>query len=233
MYGTATSTGDLYVAPPGYTTGNLEVKSRAAGFGAANAYTATLTSSSNVGLVLFDGAPNQRVSVSLSSVTMSNVIVSMLSPFGATLGSANVVSSSTGFLDTVALPPSGPFTYTLLVKPVSGATGNVTLTLNDIVDVTNSITPGGSSVSASITTAGQNARYTFSGTAGHAVSISISSNTISQSYVSILKPDGTALLAPTFTVSGSSFIDAVALPVTGTYTILVDPIGTNTGSVVS
>src|SRR5262249_21425883 len=47
--------------------------------------------------------------------------------------------------------------------------------------------------------------------------------------VSILSPDGTTLTPSTFAGSSGGFIDQQTLPVTGTYTILVDPRSTNTG----
>src|SRR5262249_557113 len=46
-----------------------------------------------------------------------------------------------------------------------------------------------------------------------------------------LSPDGTPLVTPTTLVGGSpAFLETPDLPFTGTYTILIDPVGTNTGS---
>jgi hypothetical protein len=48
--------------------------------------------------------------------------------------------------------------------------------------------------------------------------------------VSILKPDGTALVSPTYVGTSGGFFDVQTLPVSGVYTILVDPVDSNTGS---
>ncbi|MDX6521223.1 MAG: hypothetical protein QOF08_1828, partial [Gaiellales bacterium] len=95
---------------------------------------------------------------------------------------------------------------------------------------TYTITPGGAAVTVATTVSGENATVAFTGTAGSRISLKMSGVTITQSYVSIKKPDGTALVAPKLILTGGGFIDATALPVSGTYTILVDPQSTYTGS---
>lgn len=97
-------------------------------------------------------------------------------------------------------------------------------------DVTGSITPGGSPLTVTIANANDNAYITFSGTANQRVSLNITSVSISFSYVSIRKPDGSDLVSPTAVFTSGKFIDTVTLPTTGTYTIFIDPYGTATGS---
>jgi YD repeat-containing protein len=227
--GTATSSTDFWVAPPGYSAGNLESKIRLAGFGDTNAVTTTLTSTSNVGLVIFDGTPLQRVSMKFSGVTLTSGSASLLSPYGVTLASTGL-STSGAFMDPVTLGSSGPYTYTVMVKPVT--TGNVTTTVYDVPpDLTGTLTPTttGSSATAAIGTPGQNARYTFDGVANRQVSVRITDDSISLAAVSILKPDGSTLTTQSVNTSGG-FIDAQTLPVSGTYVILVNPSGANTGN---
>lgn len=75
---------------------------------------------------------------------------------------------------------------------------------------------------------GQNGRFTLDGHVGQRVSLALSAVTVSTSYVSILKPDGTTLVGLTLvTMTGRSF--AVDPPVDGTYAIVVDPLSTPTG----
>ena len=139
-----------------------------------------------------------------------------------------------GFLDAKTLTTAG--TYTILVDPASTATGSVTLTLYDVpADFSASITPGGSSVTATMSTPGQNGGLTFSGTSGQRISV-LGTNGISGQVglacdvgVSVLKPDGSVLAAPTC-MEGSGYIDVVTLPTTGTYKIFVDPTTAATGS---
>lgn len=75
---------------------------------------------------------------------------------------------------------------------------------------------------------GQNARLTFTGTAGQRVSLALSDVTIGTSSccaakVSVQKPDGTSLVSTTYVGAKGGFLDTRTLPATGTYTVLVDP----------
>jgi len=116
-----------------------------------------------------------------------------------------------------------------LVNPSLTSTGNATLTLNDCTDITGTISPGGSSVTMTIS--GQAARVTFSGTAGQRVSLNMTGVTIFSSYVSLNNPDGSALGSSILLSNVSSgFMDPRTLPTSGTYTIVIDPNNTNTGS---
>jgi hypothetical protein len=130
------------------------------------------------------------------------------------------------------LPVSG--TYTVLLDPQDAATGSATLAL--AADTSASITVGGASVSATITSVGQNARISFSGTAGERLSLALTNSTIGTStgsgaQVSVLKPDGTTFTGATYFGTTAKDVDLKAFPVSGTYTILIDPAGSNTGSV--
>jgi hypothetical protein len=82
---------------------------------------------------------------------------------------------------------------------------------------------------------GQNAVLSFSGSAGGRIALSMSNVTIGTSSccsarVSIANPDGSTLVYATPVGRNGGFIDAKLLPVSGTYTILVDPQGTDLGS---
>src|SRR5439155_1089350 len=107
--------------------------------------------------------------------------------------------------------------------PESSVVGGTTLTLYDVpADVTASITPGGAALTLTTTTPGQNAKAIFSGTVGSRVSLKVGPTCCSLK-VSILKPDGTALVAATSFTTAGGFIDVKSLAVSGTYTIVVDP----------
>jgi hypothetical protein len=183
--------------------------------------------------VTFPGAAGQRISLVLSSVTIGSSTccsarVSMTAPDGAVLVAPRYFGTSGTFVDVVALPAAG--TYTILIDPDSTATGGVTLTLHDVPpDPSMPIVPGGSSVTVTLGTPGQNGRLTFTGTPGQRVSLELTGVTIIYAQVTILNPDGTSL-ASRAVFSANAFIDSVALLVAGTYTILVDPTGANTGS---
>ncbi len=177
----------------------------------------------------FSGTVNQHVSVSVSGGSYSSCLLTVKKPDGNALGATGGCSGATSFLDVPLLPVAG--TYTLLVDPQGTSTGGATVTLNDATDVTGTITADGTATSVTTTTPGQNARLTFSGTSGQRVSLQATNITVLAGTVSVLKPDGTTLSSTSFSSGGSFFIDVQTLPVTGTYTVFVDPSSTNTGSV--
>lgn len=130
------------------------------------------------------------------------------------------------------LPATG--TYKILVDPTTYATGNLTLNLYSVSDYTGTIAAGGSAVTPSLSTPGQNGTLTFSGTSGQRISLKGTNGMTGQILgcdvnVSIKNPDGSTLASPTC-MEGSGFIDVQTLPVTGTYTILVDPVSFATGN---
>jgi len=183
----------------------------------------------------FDGVVGRRVSLAMTAVTINNSTVSILKPDGTTLVAVTGVSMSGGFIDAVTLPVAG--TYTILVDPQGTVTGKMTLKLYDVpADAAASIVPGGAAVTVTTATPGQNAKLTFVGAANQRVflklsSVTIGSSTCCSTKVSILKPDGTTQVAPTSVGTSGGFIDTNTLPVAGTYTILVDPDWSNTGTV--
>jgi large repetitive protein len=180
------------------------------------------------------------VSLRLSSVTIGtstccSARVSITKPDGSTLVFPTPVGTNGGFLDTRTLPASG--TYTILVDPQAADLGSMTLTLYEVPpDVTASITPGGAPANVSMgPVPGQNALVSFYGTLGQRIAlgmsqVSIGTSSCCSARVSILKPDGSTLVYATPVGTSGGFLDTRSLPVTGFYTILVDPQGTDLGS---
>jgi hypothetical protein len=150
----------------------------------------------------------------------------MLKPDGSTLASTFSCGSSI-FIEPQTLPATG--TYTVLIDPSGSATGQATVTLYNVIDATGSVTVGGPAVNVSLTVPGQNATLTFSGTASQQATVRVTSNTMSCVTVTLFKPDGTSM-TNTFSCGGSFNLATQTLPVTGTYSIKVDPSGTNIGS---
>jgi hypothetical protein len=124
----------------------------------------------------------------------------------------------------------------LFVNPIAAATGKVTVTAYTVPeDVKASITPSeaGGSQTVETTARGQNAEVTFSGTAGERVFM----ETPEVKYGSgccnlemkLETPEGKGLVSKY--MSAGSYIDTTTLPVTGTYTLFVNPIAAATGKV--
>jgi hypothetical protein len=189
----------------------------------------------------FSGSPGQIVTGWVTNATIPGFCggpyafaLSLLRPDGSL--QASIPSCGGGiFLDRQTLSMAG--TYTLVLDPVEWHTGNATVSLYTVVDVTGPIAPNGGGVSVSITTPGQSARLTFTGTAGQVVTASTSNNSIPgfcggpYAYAfSILKPDGSTLVgAPS--CGGNISFGQRTLPVSGTYTLLLDPVEWHTGSI--
>ncbi|MDP1767871.1 MAG: hypothetical protein Q8L74_03585, partial [Nitrospirota bacterium] len=223
--GKATSVQEFFVAPPGVLATDIQYTGRITVNGPTA--TASIPTANKNGLMVFDGAAGQRLSIGLSSATIASFYVSVYRPDGGALTIPVSYNSSGGGLDIPVLPMAG--TYTIFLDPYSTYTGNVTVTLS--TEVMGNITPGGAAVPVSISRVGQNARYFFTGTAGQTVSLNLSSVTITTGNVSLIKPDGSLLTGPTSFGTGGGVIDTQVLPTSGTYAIFVDPSSSYTGNV--
>jgi hypothetical protein len=187
--------------------------------------TVPLTTPGQNGALTFGGTSGQRVSLKVNPSAPIGT-VAILNPDGSTLASttSGIVAA---FIDTRTLGATG--TYTVKVDPSGANTGNVTVTLYDVPpDVTGPITIGGSPVNVTITTPGQNGALTFNGTQGQQVTVRITTNTMGVDTVKLLKPDGSQLTATTSSLASFN-LATQTLPVTGTYTIVIDPSQWNTG----
>ncbi len=206
-----------------------------------SAVAVALSNSGDNGYLTWSGSTGDRVFVKASTGSLSGagshvVYVSILKPNGSQLATTQVFgSSSVSFIDTQSLPSTG--TYTVFVDPYQDTTGTTTVTLYSVpADASGSITPGGSSVGVTVSTAGQNGALTWSGSTGDRVFVKASTGSLSGAgshvvYVSILKPDGSQLATTqVFGSSSVSFIDTQSLPSTGTYTVFVDPYQDTTGT---
>ena len=221
--GTALSSGDFFVAPPPYAAADVQFTGRTA----LGDQVVTISTANKIGLVTFDATVGQRIAVKISNSTIAGGSLSVRKPDGVSL--ASVGFTNQGFLDVQTVPVSG--TYTLLIDPNSTYVGSLTASLYDVPpDVTGTIVPGGNDVTVTVGTPGQNVGLTFSGTTGQRVSLKASNSTIASGVLRILKPDGTQLGSTGFSNTGG-YLDVLTLPVSGAYTVAVDPNGTSLGSV--
>lgn len=190
--------------------------------------TTTISIPGQTALLAFSGAANQRVSLLVNSKTFPSCgTVRILNPDGTTLDSISGCANS--FLDVTTLPVTG--TYNVQIDPANEDTGQSTVTLYDVpADVTGTLVINDPATTVTITTPGQNGQLTFNGTAAQLVTVRMTGNTIGTTAIKLLKPDGTQL--GSVTSSSASFNMAQkTLPTTGTYTVVIDPSGTRTGSI--
>ena len=222
--GSATSATEFFVAPPGVMAADIQYTGRAVVNGAT--VVASITTASKNGLMVFDGVAGQRINLGFSAVTIGQFNVMVYRPDGVALMLLpSAVTTSGGGLELPVLPMAG--TYTILLDPLSTYTGNATVTVS--TELAGTITPGGAAVPLSIPRVGQNARYTFSGTAGQTVSLGMTAITLTGSDVKILRPDGTVLVTKPMSTPNDA-IDTQVLPTSGTYAVFVDPQSTFTGN---
>ncbi|HSK76474.1 MAG TPA: IPT/TIG domain-containing protein [Thermoanaerobaculia bacterium] len=226
---TGTATLTLYDVPP---------DSAATIVPGGSPVTVTNTVPGQNAVATFSGVAGQRVSlnVSFGAGLSSCNYVSIRNPDGTALLSQTIECGSSFFTHALVLPATGA--YVITVNPTGLSVGSATLTLYNVPpDATATITPGGSPVTVTTTAPGQNAKVSFSGTAGRRVSLLVSFGSglypgtpATCNYVSIQNPDGTALLSQTIECGSSFFTHALVLPATGVYVITVNPGGVNVGS---
>ncbi|MBZ5526116.1 MAG: IPT/TIG domain-containing protein, partial [Acidobacteriia bacterium] len=182
----------------------------------------------------FSASAGQKVSLNLSNSTYpssTDCLLMLEDPNGTNVLSGYCGSGANSLLDTVTLNAAG--NYTVFIDPQGMATGTVTVQLNDDSDVTGTISVDGSAVTATTTHAGQDARLTFSGTAGQRVVLRVSAVSNPSATVNLVKPDGTTQTSISVNNNPAGqtfFIDTQTLATTGTYTLWVQHSGTNIGS---
>jgi YD repeat-containing protein len=227
--GSAVAESDFYVPPSPYTPSDVSVTDRMA---VGTSKTVTIATGGKVALVLFEGNRGQRVSMRITSSTITRTQIAMYRPDGPLLFASSATSAAGGFVEPQVLPVTG--SYTVLIDPDSSYVGSLTLSAYDVVDVGGPIPADGTGVPVSITTPGQNARLTFSGTAGQVVTARMTNGTLSSycfvSSLSIVKSDGTTVGTANSCSGSSAFLDQVTLPTTGVYTLLFNPDTTQTGN---
>ena len=176
----------------------------------------------------FSGTAGQRVSLTASVVSIPNSDVWIERPNGASIAQFSTGTSG-HFMSPVTLPQNG--TYIVHIDPQGSGTGHMSLDPELVAgDPVYPIVANGVLVSGSNGGTGQNALFTFTGSANQKISLVVSNSTMGSANVSILKPDGSTLVSNFSISSGSGYVDTTTLPVNGTYTIKADPSGTNVGS---
>ncbi len=177
----------------------------------------------------FAGTAGRRVSIYVNPSTYTQQVgLRVTAPDGTTV-LVNTSVSQGSFIEPFTLPATG--TYVVTLDPQGNATGQLTLTLYDVVHVVGTLDPSGPAVPVTTDTPGQGAVLSFTGTAGQRVSVTVSNSTYPccGTLVSLVRPDGSVLAQQSYNFTGT-FFDTLTLPVAGTYTIVLDPSHINTGS---
>ncbi len=203
-----------------------------AGSAAASTYSITLdgtpltaktTAAGEKATISFTGVAGNRVSVRVSSATMSSYTVQVKAPDGTVLRTSGPWGSVGGFVNPVTLPTSG--TYKIQLAPATGF-GKAVVSAWDVpADPVSTIPTDGTLTTQTYTMPGQNGKLTFSGTAGQRVSLlaGAGSTTAKNVSLSISSPTGPALMTAASVGYTGAFFGPLTLTQTGTYTINTNP----------
>ncbi len=186
-----------------------------------------------IGHYTFAGTAGQRILIEgTASTLMTNCGIPVLrDPSGSTIASGCLEAEDPVALDGTLLSVTG--TYTVDVDPPDTETGQVTLRLIESTDQHGTISVGGAPVTATITSAGQVAQFSFTGHAGQKVTVHASSSTIKGGCGELLlrDPNGTDIGLGCLNDDGTGSVDTTTLASDGTYVVEVNPNSINTGSV--
>ena len=140
------------------------------------------------------------------------------------------IINGTGGIDVVTLPSDG--TYQVVLSPPAGITGTATLRLVSATDQQGELAIDGPPVTVGVTTPGGTGRLTFNGTKGDVVYTDIPTSTLPSTCGSIsLHDPKDDVLASGCVINGKGSIERTTLPVTGTYSFVLDPSDAVTGGV--
>lgn len=210
----------------GVVTGALNVSDAAAGTLTADGATQLFVSGKpgQLGRYTFAGTAGQHLSLLVTGNTLATSSeVRFIRPDGASLWTGYLASSSTT-LDVPDLPMSG--TYTLVVVPNKAALGQASLALKSGVLAT--LSTDGTPLSMTLVS-GANGYAAFSGVAGQSLGLGLTGISVapagSHIAIQLRKSDGTHI-ASCLTTSAPGSCNLGPLPMTGSYTVFVDAVGT-------
>lgn len=194
--------------------------------------TLTTSTAGQNAVALVPGKAGQVVSLQFSDSvfgTGSNPSVTLLAPNGSTVVSAMTVGTNGAFVDARTLPADGD--YQLVVDPPSASAGSIRVVIHTIVaDLPIDLESGGAPVALRVSTPGHNATAAFTSSSGSRAALRFTGATYASAKVSIVRPDGTVLIALT-TLGANLWFEPRDLTLDGTYVVTVDPQGASTGMV--
>src|SRR4249920_1584657 len=181
--------------------------------------TVTVASPGGTSRATFTATAGQRVSLRATNTSILAGKITLEDSSGNVLRSSGL-NAGGAYLDMISLPVDD--TYSIVVDPNGTHTGSTTLTLYNVpADPTAALTSGNPGT-ATTTVPGQNASFTFAGTAGWNLSLRLTNVSTPVLNIIVKNPDGTTLM-PALGVVGSKWIEPLDLAQTGTYTIKIDP----------
>jgi hypothetical protein len=174
----------------------------------------------------FSGAVGQKVSIKTIASTIAFGDFKLLKPDG-TQQASTWFGSGDRTMDTQTLFSAG--TYTVLLDPNSDYTGSGRIAVYEVPqDITQAVSFG-TPTNVNASAPGMKIHLTFTGNAGHRVSVQMANSTIQWGTLRLRKPDGSEITNTWFS-TGAKFIDLQTLPLDGTYTVDIEPDTGRTGT---
>jgi hypothetical protein len=224
----------VVVQPQGTNTGTVSLRlvSEATGTLTVDAPATSLSlGTAQNGRYTFDGNASDLIGLGVTALGTTPaggaVRFEVVRPDGFSLWSASISGPTSAQLP--ALPLAGPYT----LRAVPSETKAATFTLLLSRPLTGALTIDGAATSFQTTRAGQTGRYTFSGTAGQGLTLQATAGSTFPNGASVFvyRPNGSQLTSTFLNSNDDVKLDLAPLPVTGTYTVAVQPQGTSTGTV--
>jgi YD repeat-containing protein len=234
---TASLTSLVVTVPSGATTGTISVTTSAGTATSSTSFTVSTTAPGQPTISSF----TPTVGAAATSITITgtnfetipandklslNIASAQVSSATATSLSTTVPSGATSGRLTLATPGGTTTSSNDFIVPPSPYTASS-------IDTAGRVSVGGS-YTATITSASHVDLVLFDGLAGHKISITLLSDTLTNSggtaQFKISNPNGTLLTQPSLSNS-STYMDEQTLSANGTYTILIIPNSSATGSI--
>lgn len=218
--GTAYSSSDFLVPFGSYSAADLVTSARATVNGGAANF--SIGTAGKVAMVLFEGVQGQDIGLALGPFTFTpaggTVTVNFLRPDNVAMIGPMTLNLNGSTADVPRLPLTGTYTVAIAASASHTVSGTVTVS----TDATASLTEG--TATGATTSAGQNGRFSFTGTAGQKAGVYVSSiaSALQASKVELRDPFGWVLGSATSS-GASAFIQAQTLTTSGTHTIFVTP----------
>ncbi|MEK8033548.1 IPT/TIG domain-containing protein, partial [Ideonella sp. DXS29W] len=229
-YGQAISTNDFYALPGTYTAADFETKVRLTVDGPM--LPISIVAPGKKALVIFDVPPAQYLSfVARGGTFVGAVTVEVYRPDGTKVES--FAASGDDVDDFANVIPTAGGTYTMVLRPTGTETGTVNIGV--VSSVRGTLDVDAAQPTPVTLGLGQNARYTFNGTAGQSLQLLWTNNTLGDgnsgtnncTYLYVYNPDGTRLIATDVTQCESDrpgkVVSLAKLPASGTYRVAVLP----------
>lgn len=229
--GVATSSSDFLIPPPYFAASSVESASRVAVDGSSHHL--TVSAADDIATMLFDGTPGEHLSIGVTGETFpGQYAIEVYTPWWTLLGTKTFLTADTGWT-TYPLPTAG--TYQVDIRPLSG-TGSANVTLSAAA-AAGSLSASGGAVSVPVgAPAGSAGTVTFSGTIGQRLMLGVSTATAGlDPHLSVIQPAGSSFMFDQdlglSATSPSTDFTLPPLPVSGTYTAVLAPESTVSGSV--